>query len=156
MRNSVYNVIRGLIAEHGIEFLINCGESLMTVEPDNISFHSYITGDDTTIREDTPITFDAERNEFVWYDWDGERDVEYRAKPYLELTRDLADAFATLHRELAAAELDKLGCVDPDASPDDDDDVIPGGPEMSDGLMHWYAAGLRDYEQDRSVNGTWE
>lgn len=114
--HSVYNVIRGLAVEHGTEFLINCGESRMVVEPDNISFHSYITGDDTTIREDTPITFDAERNEFVWYDWDGECDVEYRAKPYLELTRDLADAFATLHRELAAAELDKLGCTDPDGA----------------------------------------
>lgn len=106
--NSLYSVIRGLITEHGTEFLINCGESHMTVGKDEISFHSHITGDDTSIREDTPITFDAERNEFVWYDWDGEQDVEYRAKPYLELTHNLAEAFAMLHQALAEVELDKL------------------------------------------------
>lgn len=139
---TIYNVIRGLITEHGTEFLINCGEASMIMETDSITFHSYITGDHTTIREDTPITFDAERNEFVWYDWDGEEDVEYRAKPYLELTHDLADAFAALHRELAsAAELDKLDCTDPD----DDDDVTTDNPETPD--LRWYAVGMHDFSR---------
>lgn len=149
---TIYNIIRGLATEHGTEFLINCGEAGMNIEADSITFHSYITGDHTTIREDTPITFDAERNEFVWYEWDGEQDVEFRAKPYLELTHDLADAFAALHRELAAAELDKLDCADPD----DDGDVPADDQEMPDAALRWIASGMNGYSRLRSFEDAFD
>ena len=109
----MFELIKRLIEEQGVEFLINCCESRIDADKDSINFHNYVTGDDTTIRPETPITFDAGRNEFIWLEDYGDDEImEFRAKPYLELTKDLAEAIAMIDFEITRTELNKLDCAD--------------------------------------------
>lgn len=102
VQGSIYNVIRGLIREHGAKFMVNCSESLITVKKDCVVFKPYVTGDVHWITPETSISFDKKNNEFVWF----EDDFELRAKPYLELDRELAEALSEYHAVMKEVEAD--------------------------------------------------
>lgn len=101
-----FELIRRLITEEGVKFIINCSDSLEIVSDDEIVFKVYAPGDVYTITPDTMIELDRSTGEFVWED-DG---VTLRAKPYLALTGDLALALAELRLAVEESDRELLTC----------------------------------------------
>lgn len=87
-----FELIRRLIIEEGVKFIINCSDSLEIVKDDEIVFKVYAPGDVYAITPETSIELDRSTGEFVWED----DDVIIRAKPYLTLTGDMALALSAL------------------------------------------------------------
>lgn len=94
--NLVFDLIKNLIKAYGVKFIVNCSESIYTIKDNAIIFRCFVNSMCPKITPETEITFDKENNEFVWFDEEEEPEFEFRAKPFIELTRDFASAFSEL------------------------------------------------------------
>lgn len=94
--NVAYNVIKGLILEHGARFIVNGQETDIRLDSDLVEFRLLVLGGYYGVTPDTEIAFCPETAEFVWREGDDEDYEELRAKPYLLLDKDLTEALAEL------------------------------------------------------------
>lgn len=106
--NPLFDLIKNLIKEYGVNFIVNCSESIYTIKDNAIIFRCFVNSMCPKITPETEITFDKENNEFVWFDEEEEPEFEFRAKPFLELTNDLATAISILTIETEASKIDNL------------------------------------------------
>lgn len=104
--NVEYNVIKGLILEHGAKFIVNCQETDLRLDGDLIEFRLLVLGGYYGVTPETEITFCPETAEFVWREGDEEGYEELRAKPYLLLDKEMAEALSDLHKAVAEADAD--------------------------------------------------
>lgn len=103
---TAFELIRRLITEEGVKFIINCSDTLEIVRDDEIVFKVYAPGDVYTITPETLIELDRATGEFVWEE-DG---VTLRAKPYLTLTGDMALALSELRLAVEDSDRELLTC----------------------------------------------
>ena len=102
--NLEYNIIKGLILEHGAKFIVNCQETDIRFDGDIIEFRLLVLGGYYGVTPETKIIFIPDTGEFVWREGDDEDYEELRAKPYLELDKDMAEALSELHKANIEAE----------------------------------------------------
>lgn len=106
--NTFFHLIKKLIEVYGVKFIVNCSETELILRDDSVCFHCFVNGVSPKITPETAVTFDRDRNEFVWFDEDEEPGLEFRAKPFLELTSDLAGALGALIGGLDSLEIARI------------------------------------------------
>lgn len=118
--NTFSHLIKKLIEVYN-KFIENRSETELILRDDSACFHCFVYYSVYTVHTvywwtvwapkitpETAVTFDRKRNEFVWFDEDEEPGLEFRAKPFLELTSDLAGALGALIGELDSLEIARI------------------------------------------------